>query len=210
MRRRQAGEKENKADCDGKEQDIERRESRMQEIESSSMLPFQRNLESKVRHTGSRKRKREGCMTARKKMLGFIGLLRSFQLYCSRLQIMIAPEIFVFPFSCFVLHSLPPRFHSFVCFLRFFFLSSSSSVIEDVVNSNRILYRPGDHPDHLVVIKYVPYVGDSKRALDEYTSRIFLGLAILLFLFAFFLLLLSSAFQFFWFFFFLLSSWLYS
>lgn len=26
-----------------------------------------------------------------------------------------------------------------------------------------------------VVIKYVPYVGDSKRALDEYTSEIFLG-----------------------------------
>ena len=26
-----------------------------------------------------------------------------------------------------------------------------------------------------VVIKYVPYVGDSKRALDEYTSEIFMG-----------------------------------
>jgi myo-inositol-1-phosphate synthase len=26
-----------------------------------------------------------------------------------------------------------------------------------------------------VVIKYVPYVGDSKRAMDEYTSEIFLG-----------------------------------
>lgn len=26
-----------------------------------------------------------------------------------------------------------------------------------------------------MVIKYVPYVGDSKRALDEYTSRIFMG-----------------------------------
>lgn len=52
---------------------------------------------------------------------------------------------------------------------------TKASVIEDVVNSNRILYRQGEHPDHLVVIKYVPYVGDSKRALDEYTSRIFLG-----------------------------------
>ena len=30
-------------------------------------------------------------------------------------------------------------------------------------------------PDHCVVIKYVPYVGDSKRAMDEYTSEIFLG-----------------------------------
>ena len=26
-----------------------------------------------------------------------------------------------------------------------------------------------------MVIKYVPYVGDSKRALDEYTSEIFMG-----------------------------------
>lgn len=26
-----------------------------------------------------------------------------------------------------------------------------------------------------VVIKYVPYVGDSKRALDEYTSEIMMG-----------------------------------
>jgi len=25
-----------------------------------------------------------------------------------------------------------------------------------------------------VVIKYVPYVGDSKRAMDEYTSEIFM------------------------------------
>lgn len=32
----------------------------------------------------------------------------------------------------------------------------------------------GEHPDHCVVIKYVPYVGDSKRAMDEYTSEIFL------------------------------------
>ena len=35
--------------------------------------------------------------------------------------------------------------------------------------------RPGEHPDHVVVIKYVPYVADSKRAMDEYTSEIFLG-----------------------------------
>ena len=44
-----------------------------------------------------------------------------------------------------------------------------------MVASNSLLYKPGEHPDHCVVIKYVPYVGDSKRALDEYTSRIFLG-----------------------------------
>ncbi len=41
--------------------------------------------------------------------------------------------------------------------------------------SNSLLYEPGEHPDHVVVIKYVPYVGDSKRAMDEYTSEIFLG-----------------------------------
>jgi len=45
-----------------------------------------------------------------------------------------------------------------------------------MVASNKILYsKPNEHPDHVVVIKYVPYVGDSKRALDEYTSQIFMG-----------------------------------
>ena len=29
--------------------------------------------------------------------------------------------------------------------------------------------------DHEVVIKYVPFVGDSKRALDEYSSLIFMN-----------------------------------
>lgn len=52
---------------------------------------------------------------------------------------------------------------------------SKSSVVDDMVASNRILYAEGEHPDHVVVIKYVPYVGDSKRALDEYTSKIFMG-----------------------------------
>ncbi|KAL8469935.1 hypothetical protein ACS0TY_032704 [Phlomoides rotata] len=44
-----------------------------------------------------------------------------------------------------------------------------------MVASNRILYELGENPDHVVVIKYVPYVGDSKRAMDEYTSKIFMG-----------------------------------
>lgn len=52
---------------------------------------------------------------------------------------------------------------------------SKSSVVDDMVNSNPILYKPSEHPDHCVVIKYVPYVGDSKRAMDEYTSEIFMG-----------------------------------
>ncbi|XP_046751060.1 inositol-3-phosphate synthase 1-B [Diprion similis] len=52
---------------------------------------------------------------------------------------------------------------------------SKSNVVDDMVQSNSILYEPGEKPDHCVVIKYVPYVGDSKRALDEYTSEIMLG-----------------------------------
>ncbi|KAM6502924.1 hypothetical protein JOM56_002901 [Amanita muscaria] len=64
---------------------------------------------------------------------------------------------------------------------------SKSSVVDDMVNANRLLYNPpelnakglpqgkGEHPDHIVVIKYVPAVGDSKRAIDEYYSEIFCG-----------------------------------
>jgi len=52
---------------------------------------------------------------------------------------------------------------------------SKSNVVDDMVKSNQILYKPNEHPDHCVVIKYVPYVGDSKRAMDEYTSEIFMG-----------------------------------
>jgi myo-inositol-1-phosphate synthase len=52
---------------------------------------------------------------------------------------------------------------------------SKSNVVDDMVESNHLLYNKGEYPDHCVVIKYVPYVKDSKRALDEYTSRIFMG-----------------------------------
>jgi len=52
---------------------------------------------------------------------------------------------------------------------------SKSSVIDDMVGLNPVLYPKGEHPDHIVVIKYVPTVGDSKRALDEYDSAIFCG-----------------------------------
>jgi len=55
---------------------------------------------------------------------------------------------------------------------------SKSNVVDDMVDSNQLLYKggvAGSGPDHVVVIKYVPYVGDSKRALDEYTSEIFMG-----------------------------------
>jgi len=52
---------------------------------------------------------------------------------------------------------------------------SKSNVVDDMVASNHILYKPGEHPDHVVVIKYVPFVRDSKRAMDEYTSSIFMN-----------------------------------
>ncbi|XP_048731591.2 inositol-3-phosphate synthase 1-A-like isoform X1 [Ostrea edulis] len=52
---------------------------------------------------------------------------------------------------------------------------SKSNVVDDMVESNRILYDKGETPDHCVVIKYVPHVGDSKRAMDEYTSEIMMG-----------------------------------
>eukprot|EP00808_Paulinella_micropora_P000517 g55927.t1 len=51
---------------------------------------------------------------------------------------------------------------------------SKSNVVDDMVASNPMLYGPEEYPDHCVVIKYVPYVKDSKRALDEYTSSIFM------------------------------------
>lgn len=37
---------------------------------------------------------------------------------------------------------------------------SKSNVVDDMVESNAILYKEGEHPDHVVVIKYVPYVGE--------------------------------------------------
>lgn len=52
---------------------------------------------------------------------------------------------------------------------------TKSTVVDDMVDSNKILYANGEKPDHCIVIKYVPFVGDSKRAMDEYTSEIMLG-----------------------------------
>lgn len=63
--------------------------------------------------------------------------------------------------------SSPPQFHS-KCV-------SKSNVIDDLVSSNPALFEKRGAPDHCVVIKYVPFVGDSKRAMDEYTSSIFLN-----------------------------------
>ncbi|KAG9010176.1 Myo-inositol-1-phosphate synthase [Tulasnella sp. 427] len=67
---------------------------------------------------------------------------------------------------------------------------SKRSVVDDMVESNPLLFKPavkgvtadgkkaneeGEHPDHIVVIKYVPAVGDSKRAIDEYHSELMMG-----------------------------------
>lgn len=53
---------------------------------------------------------------------------------------------------------------------------SKGGVLDDAIKSNQILYPRGDNQiDHEVVIKYVPFVQDSKRALDEYSSLIFMN-----------------------------------
>ena len=52
---------------------------------------------------------------------------------------------------------------------------SKSNVVDDMVEANTVLYKKGESPDHTVVIKYMPAVGDNKRALDEYYAEIFMG-----------------------------------
>lgn len=52
---------------------------------------------------------------------------------------------------------------------------SKSNVVDDMVEANSVLYKKGEHPDHCVVIKYMPGVADNKRALDEYYAEIFMG-----------------------------------
>jgi myo-inositol-1-phosphate synthase len=52
---------------------------------------------------------------------------------------------------------------------------SKSGVLDDSIQSNKILYPEEDkHIDHDVIIRYIPFVGDSKRAIDEYSSKIFM------------------------------------
>lgn len=54
---------------------------------------------------------------------------------------------------------------------------SKQSVVDDMIESNEILYneKAGDKVDHCIVIKYLPAVGDSKVAMDEYYSELMLG-----------------------------------
>lgn len=48
---------------------------------------------------------------------------------------------------------------------------TKKNVIDDAIENNPELFKDS-LPDHCVVIKYVPAVGDSKRAIDEYYSKI--------------------------------------
>lgn len=54
---------------------------------------------------------------------------------------------------------------------------SKQSVVDDIIESNSILYNDenGKTVDHCIVIKYLPAVGDSKVAMDEYYSELMLG-----------------------------------
>lgn len=54
---------------------------------------------------------------------------------------------------------------------------SKSSVVDDIIESNQILYNDklGNKIDHCIVIKYMQAVGDSKVAMDEYYSELMLG-----------------------------------
>ena len=53
---------------------------------------------------------------------------------------------------------------------------SKQGVLDESITSNPKLYPEGDDKiDHTIVIKYCPFVGDSKRAMDEYISKIFLN-----------------------------------
>jgi len=53
--------------------------------------------------------------------------------------------------------------------------AAKSRVIDDIVDGNGVLYGPGEaRPDHVVVVKYVPFLGDSKRDVSEYTSETFM------------------------------------
>jgi myo-inositol-1-phosphate synthase len=52
---------------------------------------------------------------------------------------------------------------------------SKKSCVDDILASNKVLYPKTTKIDHEIVIKYVPYTGDSKKAMDEYISEIFLG-----------------------------------
>jgi len=52
---------------------------------------------------------------------------------------------------------------------------SKKSCVDDILASNKVLYPQSIKIDHEIIIKYVPFTGDSKKAMDEYCSSIFLN-----------------------------------
>lgn len=57
---------------------------------------------------------------------------------------------------------------------------SKSSVIDDILQACPMYNddsngKESSGPDHRIVIEYIPAVGDTKRAMDEYESEIFMG-----------------------------------
>jgi len=52
---------------------------------------------------------------------------------------------------------------------------SKSSCVDDILYSNTVLFKEKEPIDHCIVIKYIPCTGDTKKALDEYISEIFMG-----------------------------------
>lgn len=53
--------------------------------------------------------------------------------------------------------------------------TSKKSCIDDILASNKVLFPESTKIDHEIIIKYVPFTGDSKKAIDEYMSSIFLN-----------------------------------
>ena len=53
--------------------------------------------------------------------------------------------------------------------------ASKSECIKDILENSQLYKDESEYPDHTVVIKYVPEAGDSKKAIDEYCSEIFMG-----------------------------------
>jgi myo-inositol-1-phosphate synthase len=45
--------------------------------------------------------------------------------------------------------------------------------LKDIIEENPKLFKESK-PEHCVIIKYIKAVGDNKRAMDEYHSKIFL------------------------------------
>lgn len=55
------------------------------------------------------------------------------------------------------------------------FFIKKRTCVDDILESNKILFERNEIIDHTIVIKYVPSAGDTKKALDEYVSDIFLN-----------------------------------